>query len=138
MIEQGSNVKFHYTLSVDGETLDKSRDREPLTYVHGEGQIVPGLERQLEGMKAGDRKTATVAPEEGYGPHRPEAVHEVPKDAFSDASELKPGDRVAGQAQEQSFEATVTAVTDDMVSLDLNHPLAGKTLTFDVEIVEVG
>jgi FKBP-type peptidyl-prolyl cis-trans isomerase SlyD len=130
MIEQGSNVKLHYTLTVDGEALDSSRDREPLSYVHGQGQLVPGLERQLEGMQAGDRKNATVLPEEGYGPHRPEALHDVPRSAFSNASDLKAGDRVSGQAQGQAFEATITAV--------MNHPLAGKTLEFDVEIVEVG
>ena len=137
MIQQGSNVKFHYTLTVDGETLDSSREGDPLAYVHGAGNIVPGLERELEGMAAGESKNVTVAPEDGYGPHLPEACHEVPKKAFSDPSALKPGDRVSGQAQDQEFEAVVTAVGDETISLDLNHPLAGKTLQFEVEIVEV-
>lgn len=138
MIKDKSTVKFHYTLTVDGEKVDSSRGREPLTYVHGEGQIVPGLERELEGLTPGDSKTVEVAPDDGYGPHRAEGMHEVPKEAFSDASELKPGDRVSGQAQGQAFEARVTAVGEDTISLDLNHPLAGKTLEFEVEIVEVG
>jgi FKBP-type peptidyl-prolyl cis-trans isomerase 2 len=138
MIKQGSQVKLHYTLTVDDQVVDSSRNREPLAYVHGQGQIVPGLEEQLEGMGAGDKKTATVAPEQAYGPRREDALHNVAKTAFQDSSNLKRGDIVSGQAEGQPFQATVTDVTEEGVTLDLNHPLAGKTLQFEVEIVEVG
>jgi FKBP-type peptidyl-prolyl cis-trans isomerase SlyD len=137
MIKQGSQVKLHYTLTVDGEVLDSSRDREPHAYVHGAGQMMPGLEEQLEGMVVGDKKSATVAPEKAYGPHQSDAVHQVPKSAFSDPTSLEAGGRVSGEASGQEFQATITEVGDDDVTLDLNHPLAGKTLEFELEIVDV-
>ena len=138
MIQKGSKVTLHYTLTVDDQVVDSSRDRGPLDYVHGEGQIVPGLEEQLAGMAAGEKKTATVPPDKGYGERRADAVHKLSKAAFQDPSNLKPGDIVSGQADGQSFQAMVTEVGDDEITLDLNHPLAGKTLTFEVEIVEIG
>lgn len=137
MIKKGSQVKFHYTLKVDGDVVDSSREREPLGYVHGEGQIVEGLESELEGMTVGDKKSASVSPERGYGEHRAEAVQAVPKTAFADLSTLKVGDMVQGQSEGQAFQAAVVGIDEDTVSLDLNHPLAGKTLHFDVEIVSI-
>lgn len=138
MIKEGSEVKLHYTLTVEDEVIDSSRQRgEPISYVHGQGQIVPGLEEQLEGMAAGDTKKADVPPEKGYGPRRPDAMQTVPKGSFQDPSGLKQGDVVSGQAQGQPFQATVAEVGEEEITLDLNHPLAGKTLHFDVEILEV-
>jgi FKBP-type peptidyl-prolyl cis-trans isomerase SlyD len=113
------------------------RQGEPLTYVHGEGQIVPGLEEQLEGLAAGESKAAVVAPDKGYGPRNPEAVQSVPRTAFQEAGDLKVGDMVTGQAQGRDFQARVTAVDTESITLDLNHPLAGKTLHFAIDIVEV-
>ena len=137
MIKKGSRVKLHYTLTVDNETVDSSRNREPLSYVHGEGQVVRGLEEQLEGMKAGETTTATIAPDKAYGPRRPDALQKVARSAFQEPSVLKEGDMVSGQAQGKAFQATVAEVGPEEITLDLNHPLAGKTLQFDVEIVEV-
>jgi FKBP-type peptidyl-prolyl cis-trans isomerase SlyD len=137
LIKDGSQVKLHYTLSVDGKVVDSSRGDEPFSYVHGKGQIVSGLEDELGGMAAGDTATAEVPPEKGYGPHRPDAVHKVAKTAFQDPDNLKQGDMVTGQAQGKPFQATVAKVESDEITLDLNHPLAGKTLRFEVEILEV-
>jgi FKBP-type peptidyl-prolyl cis-trans isomerase SlyD len=137
MIKKGSQVKLHYTLSVDDEVVDSSQNDEPLSYTHGEEQIVPGLEEHLEGMGVGEKKKATVDPEKGYGLYSEEGLQAVARSAFNDPSGLKPGDVVSGQAEGQAFEARVTEVGDEEITLDLNHPLAGKTLEFEVEIVEV-
>ena len=137
MIKPGSNVKLHYTLTVDAMVVDSSEGGEPLTYVHGEGQIVPGLEEQLAGLSAGESKAAVVVPDKGFGPRNAEAVHSVPRTAFQEAGDLKVGDKVTGQAQGRDFQARVTAVDTESITLDLNHPLAGKTLHFAIDIVEV-
>jgi len=88
MIEKGSTVQIHYTLTVDDQEVDTSRGGDPLTYVHGNGQMVPGLEQELEGLGAGDRKTAVVEPDAGYGQPRPDAIQKVPRDAFGDPDAL--------------------------------------------------
>jgi FKBP-type peptidyl-prolyl cis-trans isomerase SlyD len=138
MIKKGSQVKLHYTLTVDDRAVDSSRERdEPLSYVHGEGQVVRGLEEELEGMKAGEKRTATIPPEKAYGPRRPNALQKVSRDAFPDPSDLKRGDVISGEAEGRPFHATVAEVGPEEVTLDLNHPLAGKTLQIDVEILEV-
>ena len=138
MIKDGSEVKLHYTLTVDNEVIDSSRERgEPISYTHGQGQIVPGLEEQLLGMAAGDTKTAEIPPDKAYGERRDDAMQAVPKTSFHDAGQLKQGDVVTGESQGRTFQAMVADVGEDEITLDLNHPLAGKTLHFDVEIVEV-
>lgn len=137
MIQNGSHVTFHYTLTVDGEVIDSSAGREPLSYVHGQGQIIPGLEEQLAGLESGQKVSVTVEPEKAYGPSHPEAIQQVPRAAFRDPDQLRPGDMVSGQMQGQQFQARVTEVGQEFITLDLNHPLAGKTLHFDVEILEV-
>jgi len=137
MIKKGSQVKLHYKLSVDDEVVDSSQNGEPLSYTHGQEEIVPGLEEQLEGMGVGEKKNATVVPEQGYGVYSEEGLQTVARSAFKDPSGLKPCDVVSGQAEGQAFEARVTEIGDDEITLDLNHPLAGKTLEFEVEIVEV-
>jgi FKBP-type peptidyl-prolyl cis-trans isomerase SlyD len=137
-IEKGSKVSIHYNLKIDGKTVDSSDGRDPLTFVHGEGEIIPGLEDELVGMSVGDKKSVTVAPENGYGEHRDEGVQTVPRQAFQDADSLSIGNIVAIQAPDgQAFQATITEIEGDSITLDLNHPLAGKTLNFDVEIVNV-
>jgi len=137
VIKTGSNVRFHYTLTVDGEELESSTPGEPLSYVHGRSEIIPGLEEQLEGRAAGDRLTAVVPPDKGYGERLAEAVQEVPRSAFKEPARLKVDDVVTGQAAGQSFHARVVTVKPESFVIDLNHPLAGKTLHFAVEILEV-
>ncbi|ACC98372.1 Peptidylprolyl isomerase [Elusimicrobium minutum Pei191] len=137
MIKQGSKVKFDYTLKVDGEVRDTSEGRAPLEYVHGAGHIIKGLEKELEGMKAGESKVVTVAAAEGYGEVNPEAKKTVPAEAITNAKEIKVGDVVGAQSGGHSFQAVVTKVSDKEIELDFNHPLAGKELLFDVKIVEV-
>lgn len=137
MIEKGSTVQIHYTLTVDGQEIDTSRGGDPLTYVHGKGQMVAGLERELEGLGTGDRKKAVVEPEAGYGQPRPDAVHKVPRDAFGDADALSVGDVVTGETEGGPIRARVAEIAPDGITVDFNHPLAGKVLHFDIEIVDV-
>lgn len=137
MIKKGATVKLHYTLSVDGVIMDSSSEGEPLTYVQGSGQIIPGLEEQLEGLKAGDKKEVMVAPDKGYGAPDPNAFQQVPKTAFANSKDLKAGDIVSGQLGEQVFNAVVSGIGAEEITLDFNHPLAGKTLRFAVEVLEV-
>ena len=137
MIKEGSKVKFDYTLTVDGKVTDTSSGRGPLEYTHGAGHIIPGLEKELAGMKVGDKKTVQVSPEEGYGTVQEEAIRRVPKEAIGDVGNLKVGDMVGASNAGHTFRAVVKEITDKEVVLDFNHPLAGKTLHFDVEIKEI-
>lgn len=137
VIKKGSTVKINYTLTVDNQVVDSSTGGEPLTYVQGSGQIIPGLEEQLEGMKPTEKKHVTVSPEKGYGAQDPKAFHKVPRKAFQDGQKLKVGDIVSGDAGGQKFQAKIAGVDKEEITLDLNHPLAGKTLNFEVEVVDV-
>jgi FKBP-type peptidyl-prolyl cis-trans isomerase SlyD len=137
MIKNGSTVKMHYTLTVDGVILDQSAEGEPLVYTQGSGQIIPGLENQLSGLKKGDRKEVTVAPDQGYGMIDPNAYQTVAKTAFQNAPQLKVGDVVTGQLGEHPFQATVSNIGAEDITLDFNHPLAGKTLRFSIEVVDI-
>ncbi|NIC07813.1 FKBP-type peptidyl-prolyl cis-trans isomerase [Billgrantia bachuensis] len=137
-IAQNSVVAFHYTLTNDaGEVLDSSEGRQPLTYLHGAGNIIPGLEKQLEGREAGEKLNVSVSPEEGYGEVQPQLVQEVPRDAFQGVEAVEPGMQFQAQTQGGPLMVTVTQVEGDTVTVDGNHPLAGQKLNFDVEIAEV-
>lgn len=137
-IAQNSVVAFHYTLTNDaGEVLDSSEGREPLTYLHGAGNIIPGLEKELEGRENGDKLQVAVSPEEGYGENQPSLVQEVPRDAFQGVESVEPGMQFQAQTQGGPLMVTVTKVEGDTVTVDGNHPLAGQKLNFDVEIAEV-
>ncbi|WP_275287009.1 FKBP-type peptidyl-prolyl cis-trans isomerase [Halomonas elongata] len=137
-IAQNSVVAFHYTLTNDaGEVLDSSEGREPLTYLHGAGNIIPGLEKEMEGRAAGDKLQAQVTPEEGYGEVQPQLVQEVPRDAFQGVENVEAGMQFQAQTQGGPLMVTVTKVEGDTVTVDGNHPLAGQQLNFDVEIAEV-
>lgn len=137
-IAENTVASFHYTLTDDaGQVIDSSAGREPLTYLHGGGQIVPGLEKLMEGRKAGDQFNADVIPEEGYGAHHPELMQEVPRDAFQGVTDIQPGMQFQGRGPEGVINVTVTRVDDDKVHIDGNHPLAGKTLHFAVEVTDV-
>ena len=137
MIKKGAKVTFDYTLTVDGKVQDTSAGRGPLEYTHGAGQIIQGLEEVLEQMNIGDKKTVDIKAEKAYGPVLQEAIKRVPKEAIGGAENLKVGDMVGASNEGHTFRAVVKEITDKEVVLDFNHPLAGKELTFDVEIKEI-
>ena len=129
---------IHYTLTNDaGEVLDSSEGREPLAYLHGAGNIVPGLEKALEGRKSGDSFTVDVEADQGYGPRHDGLVQEVPRDAFRGVDSVEPGMQFQAQTPQGALSVTVTGVTDDTVTVDGNHPLAGETLHFAIEVTDV-
>jgi FKBP-type peptidyl-prolyl cis-trans isomerase SlyD len=137
-IARDSVAAFHYTLTDDqNQVIDSSEGRDPLTYLHGGGQIVPGLEKQLEGRSAGDKFSADVSPEEGYGVHHPELMQEVPREAFQGVEDIQPGMQFQGRGPQGEINVTVTRVEDGKVFIDGNHPLAGKTLHFAIEVTDV-
>jgi FKBP-type peptidyl-prolyl cis-trans isomerase 2 len=135
----GTTVSIHYTGTLaDGTTFDSSEGRDPLTFKLGGGEIIPGLESALSGMTVGEKKKVTIPSEDAYGPHRPEAIQQVPREAVPDHIPLDLGTQLQVQTQDgRAVPVTVTEVTDAQVTLDANHPLAGKDLTFDVELVSV-
>jgi FKBP-type peptidyl-prolyl cis-trans isomerase SlyD len=129
---------FHYTLrDAQGQVLDSSSGGEPLVYLHGGGHIVPGLERQMAGHSAGDRFTAEVAPEEGYGASDPTLVQQVARQQFQGVDELEVGMQFQADAGRHAQMVTITAIDGDQVTVDANHPLAGATLHFDIEVTDV-
>jgi len=139
VISKNAVVSFHYTLNdADGKLLDTSAGREAFAYIHGSGMIVPGLERQMEGRKAGDSLLAVVPASDGYGDLDPSLVHKVPADRFGGQTP-----EVGMQFQAGSEDGgemgvfTVIGVEDDIVALNGNHPLAGVTLHFNVDVTDV-
>ncbi len=137
-ITDGKVVHIHYTLTDDaGEVLDSSAGGEPLAYLHGAGNIIPGLEDALEGKQAGDRLSVVIPPEQAYGVHNADLVDTVPLSRFPDPSQVQVGVRFRARVGNTLHVATITDVTGDAVTFDLNHPLAGVTLHFDVAVVDV-
>ena len=138
IIGDDSVVTFHYKLSDDTGTFNESSDSDnPIVYMHGRNNIVPGLEKQLAGKKSGDKLTATVTPDEGYGQRNDNAVQRVPVKHLATRGPYTVGQTVVVNTREGGRQARVLKVGHFNVDLDLNHPLAGRTLTFDIEIVEV-
>ena len=138
-IDQNSVVSIHYTLTNDeGTVIDSSINIDPLVYLQGAGNIIPGLENALVGKSAGDTLTVRIAPEDGYGATVLELIQQVPMEMFQGVETVEP--RMTFQAQDQSGymqRVEVTAVNGNMVTIDANHPLAGQHLNFDVTVVEV-
>jgi FKBP-type peptidyl-prolyl cis-trans isomerase SlyD len=131
-------AQFHYTLTNDqGDELDSSTGHEPLTYLHGKGNIVPGLEKALTGKQAGDKLKVSVPPAEGYGPLQPELVQIVPRSSFQGVADIKVGMRFQAQTNHGPVLVRVTQVTTETVTVDGNHELAGQTLHFDIEVTGV-
>jgi FKBP-type peptidyl-prolyl cis-trans isomerase SlyD len=131
-------VLIHYTLKDDkGTVLDSSAGGEPLAYIQGHGNLVPGLEKALEGKQDGNTLQVSIAPADGYGVRNEALIQRVPKRALQGAGEIKKGQQFQAQTDEGMRLFTVKAVVGDMVTLDGNHPLADQTLNFDVEIVSV-
>ena len=131
-------ASFHYTLTDDdGQVIDRSPPEQPLSYLHGVGNIVPGLERALEGKSAGDTLKVDVAPEEGYGQRNDALIQSVPRDAFQGVDKVEPGMQFRAQGQGGAMLVTVVEVGDEQVKIDGNHPLAGRNLHFAVEVANV-
>ncbi|MEN8149258.1 MAG: peptidylprolyl isomerase [Planctomycetota bacterium] len=137
MIANGMTVKFHYRLSVDGEIVDDSHTRPPVSFIHGNGMVIRGLELATLGMKPGETKEVDVAPENGYGVREESRVKSLPITDFRQPERLKPGTRIGGKDKGRPFQGTVLEVTDDAVKVDMNHPYAGRELHFEIEILEV-
>jgi FKBP-type peptidyl-prolyl cis-trans isomerase SlyD len=131
-------VSIHYTLRDEqGALIDSSSGRGPLSYLHGKGNIIPGLEQALDGKGAGDRVDVTVAPEQGYGTRDERLVQILPRTRFAEGANLSPGMQLRTSGQRGQGIVTVVKVERDFVTVDGNHPLAGRTLHFSVEVAEV-
>ncbi len=137
-IEKGSKVQLEFTLRDDaGKVLESNKGATPLSYVQGERQLIPGLERELAGMHTGEEKKIVVKPEDGYGPIEPAAQTEVPKEVLP-ADALKVGTRLMARSSTgESRPVVIKEIKDKTVVLDLNHPFAGKTLHFDVKVLGI-
>lgn len=137
-IQEGVLVSIEYTLTDDdGKVLDSNVGKEPMTFIHGAGQIVSGLEKELQGMKPGDRKKVRVKPEEGYGVPNRDAFQEMPREAIP-AEAQKAGVALMVKTPDgRTMPIRVHEVREKTVVVDLNHPLAGKTLNFDVTIKDI-
>ena len=136
-IQNDSVVNFHYTLTnAAGDVLDKSQG-EPLAYLHGAHNIVPGLENALAGKQVGDKFKVTVEPSEAYGEYQAELVQEVPRNMFQGVDEIQVGMQFQAQTDDGVQVVTVKDVTSEIVVVDANHPLAGQALTFEVEVAAI-
>jgi len=136
----GDTVKIHYTGTLDdGTKFDSSVDREPLEFTIGSGQVISGFDSAITGMAVGDKKTVRIDPAQAYGERNQEMVQDVPRDAIPAELQLEIGTPLQAQGPDgQVFNVTVVGLGEDTVRLDGNHPLAGKTLTFDIELMEIG
>jgi len=131
-------ASFNYTLTDDaGAVIDTSEGRSPLAYLHGAGNIVPGLEKEMAGRKAGDRFDVVVPPEEGYGQPNPMLVQTVPREAFQGVDTIEVGMEFQAQTPQGPLSVVVAKVDAQNVTVDGNHPLAGKTLHFAIEVTDV-
>ncbi|MBN7787503.1 peptidylprolyl isomerase [Ponticoccus gilvus] len=138
-VKSGDTVRIHYTGTLtDGSTFDSSAGRDPLEFTVGSGQIIPGLDKAMPGMAVGEKKQVTVPADEAYGQPNPQAQQAVPRAEIPDHIPLDLGTQLQVQTPDgQAMQVTVVQVTDQEVTLDANHPLAGKDLTFDIELIEI-
>ncbi|MCH5373010.1 MAG: peptidylprolyl isomerase [Planctomycetes bacterium] len=138
--KSGDTVKIHYTGTLeDGTEFDSSADREPLEFTLGSGQVISGFDKAVEGMAVGDSKSVNIPPEDAYGPRHDQMIQDIPKSALPD--DLEPTEGMALQAKGQDgrvINLTVTSVDDESITVDGNHPLAGKSLNFDIQLVAIG
>lgn len=131
-------VSLDYTLTVDGEVVDSSEENEPIQFIQGQGQVIPGLERNLYGMEVGDTRDVVVPAAEGYGEEDPDAYADVPRSEFPAQIPLEPGIELQLTNQDgEQLQAYIESVEDDSVRLNFNHPLAGKELHFAVEVIDL-
>ncbi len=137
--KQGDTVKIHYTGKLEnGEIFDSSKNREPLEFKMGEGKVIPGFEKGVAGMEVGESKNITIPPEEAYGTKNQELVFELERNKLPDHIKPEVGMQLQmTQANGQPVNVIITALTNDTITIDANHPLADKTLYFDVELVDI-
>ncbi|MFO7751358.1 MAG: peptidylprolyl isomerase [Desulfobacteraceae bacterium] len=137
-VTQGKKVSMEYTLTLDNEqVVDTNKGKEPLTFENGSNQIVPGLEKAMEGMEINESKSVTVAPEEGYGEILKEAVVEVPKEQLPEELAVV-GTPVQSQTQDgQTLQGKVEEIKDESAVINFNHPLAGENLHFEVKVLDI-
>lgn len=135
----GDTVRIHYTGTLDdGTQFDSSSGRDPLEFSVGGGQVIPGFDRAVDGMEVGEKKSVTIEPDEAYGPHHEQLVQDVPRSQLPD--EINPAVGMELQTSNedgQVLRLSVTSVDDESITVDGNHPLAGKALKFDIELVEI-
>lgn len=137
-IKENTLVSINYTLKGDdGAVIDTSVGKEPLLYLHGRNFLLPKLEEQLEGKTVGDKFSAVLAPEDGYGVYDENMVAKIPRENFEIEGEIPVGAKFQADTPQGPAIVTVTEVTDELITVDANHELAGKTLHFDVEVLEV-
>ena len=135
--KEGDLVTVHYTGRLqDGRVFDTSEGKEPLEFEAGSEQLISGVSLAVIGMQEGEERTVTVPPEEGYGPHRPELEREVPVDALPE--NVKVGDQLQAQTSDGVIQVWVKEIEAEMAVVDGNHPLAGKTIEFDLKLVAIG
>ena len=136
-VQQGDTVRVHYEGRFeDGEVFDSSRERTPLEFEVGSDQLIPGFSSAVLGMAVGDSKTVTLPPAEAYGDHDPERIQEADVEVLPDG--VKVGDRLQAQSGEHTILVEVIEIDDKTAMLDANHPLAGKTLVFEISVVSIG
>jgi FKBP-type peptidyl-prolyl cis-trans isomerase SlyD len=138
MIKNGSLVRFQYTLSDEnGKVLQSNKGKDPISYTHGRHELIPGLEKGLSGMEINEEKSFSVQPEEAYGPLDPNAFKEVPKTEIPAAAQTVGTALNARGPEGENHVVHVSEVKQESVILDFNHPLAGKTLNFDVKVLNI-
>ena len=137
-ISKGKVVNIHYALNdAAGEVLESSEGQAPLEYLHGHGNIIAGLEKALDGKAAGDKLKAVIPPEDGYGIRDETLVKELPLSSFQGPDEVAVGAQFQAETSQGPRLATVTKMDDKNATVDLNHPLADQTLSFDIDVVDV-
>lgn len=138
-VKKGDTVKIHYTGKLeDGKEFDSSKGKEPLKFKIGGAQIIPGFEEAVIGMKKGESKTINISPEKAYGPHKKELVLTVDKSKIPENIKPKKGEQLQlKQSNGQTVVVTIAEISGSTITLDANHPLAGKNLIFDIELVEI-
>jgi FKBP-type peptidyl-prolyl cis-trans isomerase SlyD len=137
-IQENKVVSFHYTLTnQEGEQIESSRDRQPMTYLQGASNIIPGLEKAMSGKSVGDEFQVTVEAAEAYGERSEDKLQRISAKHFKNRKRLMPGQIVALQTQQGQVQVTVVKIGRFNVDVDANHPLAGQALTFDVEVTKI-
>ncbi len=137
--KNGDKVRVHYTGRLDdGEVFDSSAQRDPLEFTIGSGEVIPGFDSAVTGMSPGQSKTVVLEPANAYGDYNAEMVHHVSRSQLPEDVELEPGMMVqASQGENETMLLTIKEITEKTITLDANHPLAGKELTFDIQLVEI-